>query len=65
MSYMGHYYAFLGSMAELIASAALSTPDAVRTAIKEYDTIGVDELILLPCLPDLDQIKRLADIVQG
>jgi alkanesulfonate monooxygenase SsuD/methylene tetrahydromethanopterin reductase-like flavin-dependent oxidoreductase (luciferase family) len=65
MAYLGNYYAFLGPMAQQIAGAALSTPDAVRTALKAYNDIGLDELILLPCIPDLDQIKQLADIVHG
>jgi alkanesulfonate monooxygenase SsuD/methylene tetrahydromethanopterin reductase-like flavin-dependent oxidoreductase (luciferase family) len=65
MSYIGNYYAFLGPMAQQMAKAVPSTPDAVRAAIKAYNDIGADELILWPCIPDLDQIKRLADIVQS
>jgi alkanesulfonate monooxygenase SsuD/methylene tetrahydromethanopterin reductase-like flavin-dependent oxidoreductase (luciferase family) len=65
MAYIGSYYSFMGSMARMMAQALPSTPEAVQTAIKGYSDIGVDELILLPCIADLDQIKRLADIVQG
>ncbi|HLI89515.1 MAG TPA: LLM class flavin-dependent oxidoreductase [Ktedonobacteraceae bacterium] len=65
MSYLGNYYAFLGPMVQQMAKTMPSTPDAVRAAVKTYNDIGADELILWPCIPDLDQIKRLADIVQG
>jgi alkanesulfonate monooxygenase SsuD/methylene tetrahydromethanopterin reductase-like flavin-dependent oxidoreductase (luciferase family) len=65
MAYIGNYYAFMGPAAQQMAKAMPSTPDAVRATIKGYNDIGADELILWPCIPDLDQIKRLADIAQS
>ncbi|GHO59734.1 LLM class flavin-dependent oxidoreductase [Ktedonobacter robiniae] len=62
-SYLGHYYSFLGPMAEKIIQSASSTPEAVKATIKGFSDKGVDELCLWPCLADLDQVDRLADLV--
>ncbi|MFJ3672507.1 LLM class flavin-dependent oxidoreductase [Streptomyces sp. NPDC090106] len=37
--------------------------DAVRTTVKAYEELGVDELILIPTVDDLDEVARLADVV--
>jgi hypothetical protein len=61
--YLRHYYAFLGPMAETIATSILTSLEALRGAIAAFAEVGVDELVLWPCTPDLDQIDRLADLV--
>jgi len=62
-SYLRHYYASMGPMAEQIASSVPSTPEAVKGAIQGFADVGADELICWPCIPDLDQIDRLADLI--
>ncbi len=61
--YLRTYYAFLGANAEQIASHMPSTPDAVKQTIQRFQAIGADELILWPCIADLDQVDRLAEVV--
>jgi alkanesulfonate monooxygenase SsuD/methylene tetrahydromethanopterin reductase-like flavin-dependent oxidoreductase (luciferase family) len=60
--YLGDYYAFLGDYAARVAAGALITETAVRDAISQFADSGCDELILFPCSPDLDQLRRLADL---
>jgi alkanesulfonate monooxygenase SsuD/methylene tetrahydromethanopterin reductase-like flavin-dependent oxidoreductase (luciferase family) len=57
------YYSNLGEGADFIASTVRTSPDAVRTAVKEFEAIGADELIFNPTLDDLDEIAKLADVV--
>ena len=61
--YLRHYYAFLGPMAETIASSIPTSLEALRGAIATFAEVGVDELVLWPCTPDLDPMDRLADLV--
>lgn len=62
-AYIRNYYAFAGPMAEQIASSLPSTLEAVKGAIQAFADVGVDELICWPCIPELNQIDRLADLV--
>lgn len=62
-SYIHHYYAFAGPMADMIASTILASPEAIQMAIQAYGEVGVDEIALWPTIPDLDQVDRLAQIV--
>lgn len=62
-AYIRNYYAFAGPMAEQIATGLPSTIEAVKGAIKAFSDVGVDELVCWPCIPDLDQIDRLANLV--
>jgi alkanesulfonate monooxygenase SsuD/methylene tetrahydromethanopterin reductase-like flavin-dependent oxidoreductase (luciferase family) len=64
-AYIRTYYAFMGPRAEQVASSLPSTPEALRETIKAFADIGVDELICWPCIPDLEQVDRLADIVSA
>lgn len=61
--YITHYYSFMGPMAENIANSAPSTPEALKEAIQSFADIGLDELVLWPCIPSLDQVERLAELV--
>ena len=61
--YIRHYYAFRGPMADRIASSVPSTPDAVKGAIRAYSDLGVDELILWPTIPDLNQVELLTELI--
>lgn len=63
ITYMKDYYAFTGPFAERIAAGLLTTPQAVRQFVQGYAEAGCDELVLLPAVAHLDQVKRLADVV--
>jgi alkanesulfonate monooxygenase SsuD/methylene tetrahydromethanopterin reductase-like flavin-dependent oxidoreductase (luciferase family) len=60
--YLHDYYGFLGDYAEQVVAGALTSEDAVRQAVGEFVDAGCDELILFPCAPDVDQLRRLADL---
>jgi alkanesulfonate monooxygenase SsuD/methylene tetrahydromethanopterin reductase-like flavin-dependent oxidoreductase (luciferase family) len=62
-SYILDYYAFMGPVAQYIAGAALTTPEAIKSRIQAFADIGTDELVLNPCIPQLDQVARLADVI--
>lgn len=61
--YIRHYYEYMGPVVEQFASSIPSTPEAVKGAIQAYADIGVDELICWPCVPELDQVDRLTDLI--
>ncbi len=61
--FMRSYYGFLGPAVENMVKALPTTTDAIRGLIAGYAAIGVDELILWPCIADLDQVEHLADLV--
>ncbi len=57
------YYAPQGrETAEMIAGSVLRSPDAIREAIAGFAEIGVDELMLIPSVPDLAQVHLLAEV---
>jgi alkanesulfonate monooxygenase SsuD/methylene tetrahydromethanopterin reductase-like flavin-dependent oxidoreductase (luciferase family) len=57
------YYAFRGAGAQQLANNVPASPGAVSSTIRGYADLGADEVILWPCIPELDQIDRLADLV--
>ena len=57
------YYAFLGPFSERIVAGLLTTPHALAQYARSYADAGCDELLLVPTVPDLDQLERLADVV--
>lgn len=59
--YILDYHAPLGPMAELMARFVLSSPEAIRASIQAFEELGTDELVLMPCIPEIDQVQRLAD----
>jgi alkanesulfonate monooxygenase SsuD/methylene tetrahydromethanopterin reductase-like flavin-dependent oxidoreductase (luciferase family) len=62
--YMRDYYDFAGSeLAEEWVRDMISTPQQVREAMREYESIGMDEMLFHPCVANLDELARLADIV--
>jgi len=46
----------------MAAEAALTSEDVVREQLAAFADAGCDELILFPCSPDVDQLRRLADV---
>jgi alkanesulfonate monooxygenase SsuD/methylene tetrahydromethanopterin reductase-like flavin-dependent oxidoreductase (luciferase family) len=63
-AYLRHYYAFTGPFAEKIAAANLTTPQAVVDFVRGYEEAGCDELVLFPTVPTLDQLDRLAEVLE-
>ena len=61
--YIRHYYSFLGEAAETMAQNAISTPEAVKDTIRDMEGIGMDEVVFLPSVAEMDQLDRLADII--
>lgn len=64
-SYMRDYYAFTGPFAERIAAGLLTTPQAIAQFIRGYEDAGCDELVLFPTIPDLTQLDKLANVLNG
>jgi alkanesulfonate monooxygenase SsuD/methylene tetrahydromethanopterin reductase-like flavin-dependent oxidoreductase (luciferase family) len=63
--YLREYYAFTGPFAEKIAAGLLTTPQAVADQLRGYREAGCSELSLLPAVPELEQLERLAEVVTG
>ncbi len=61
--YLRSYYGFMGPAVENMVKALPTTPEAARGMIASYAAIGMDEVIVWPCIADLDQVERLADVV--
>ncbi len=61
--YLRSYYGFMGPAVDNMLKALPTTVEAIRAVIAGYAAIGTDELILWPCIADLDQVERLADLV--
>ena len=57
------YYSAFGDFADLVVSAVCDTPQKLREAIASFEDIGADDLIFNSGTDDVDEIKRLADIV--
>lgn len=62
-AYLRDYYAFTGPFAEKVAAGNLTTPTAVVEYVRGYEEAGCDEVVLLPTVPEVDQVERLGDVV--
>ena len=59
-----HYNQFLGTeAAHQAGQRVLTSPEDVRQVIQQFAQVGLDEMVFLPQVPDLDQVGRLAEIV--
>jgi alkanesulfonate monooxygenase SsuD/methylene tetrahydromethanopterin reductase-like flavin-dependent oxidoreductase (luciferase family) len=59
--YLGDYYAFIGDYVGQITAGALTTRQKLAGAIAGFEDAGCDELILMPCNPDLAQVSLIAE----
>jgi alkanesulfonate monooxygenase SsuD/methylene tetrahydromethanopterin reductase-like flavin-dependent oxidoreductase (luciferase family) len=60
-SYLTHYYAKRGAeTANAIAASAATDEDTVLAYIQAFTEAGCDELFLMPCSPDPEQVDLLA-----
>src|SRR5262249_6323404 len=64
-AYLRSYYAFLGPIADVVAAAAPTDPDAVRGLAAAFAQTGADELIFLPTSAGAEQLDLLADAVDA
>jgi alkanesulfonate monooxygenase SsuD/methylene tetrahydromethanopterin reductase-like flavin-dependent oxidoreductase (luciferase family) len=55
------YYAYRGPLSDVIAGMVAATKEELHTVIQRYAEIETDELILVACIPEVDQVARLAD----
>jgi alkanesulfonate monooxygenase SsuD/methylene tetrahydromethanopterin reductase-like flavin-dependent oxidoreductase (luciferase family) len=64
-AYIAENYAFDRALAERRRRTLPTTPEAVRAAIARQADLGVDELILRPCTPDLEHLDRLEELASA
>lgn len=63
-SYLKHYYAWLGDFADQIAAGAAVSEETVRSYVAGFEQSGCDELILIACSSELDQVTLLAEAIK-
>ena len=63
--HMHSYYAYMGAMAGHLAAGAITGEDRLRDVVDGYAANGCDELNLLSCTADPDQLDRIAGVVFG
>jgi alkanesulfonate monooxygenase SsuD/methylene tetrahydromethanopterin reductase-like flavin-dependent oxidoreductase (luciferase family) len=61
--YLLDYYSFTGPFARRIAEGLLTSPRDVVQFMRGYADAGCDHLVLFPTSGEVEQLKRLADIV--
>lgn len=61
--YLRDYYAFIGESAEDWTDEMISSPRQVRDAVRDYEAVGMDELLFHPCVADPEELERLADVI--
>lgn len=61
--YLRHYYGFREGMAERAAGSMLASEDELRERFEAAQEAGIDELILWPAVPDLEQLDRYVALV--
>lgn len=62
--YINANYGYNPELASRRLRTLPASQESVEEAIKRQADMGVDEFILRPCAEDLDQMERLAEIVE-
>jgi len=57
------YYSVSGEFADIVAGAVCDSPAKVKETLSSFADIGVDEISFNTGTDDVDEVKRLADIV--
>jgi alkanesulfonate monooxygenase SsuD/methylene tetrahydromethanopterin reductase-like flavin-dependent oxidoreductase (luciferase family) len=60
---IGDYHAGKGIYTDMVVKGVADGPARLRTVVKEFQDIGADELILSPATDELEDVRRLAEIV--
>lgn len=58
---LGHYYSFLGDIANQIVAGAAKDPETVKQYLSGFEAAGADEVICFPASPDPAQVEMLAN----
>lgn len=62
-AYIRDYYAFMGPRADYMANNIPISSQAVKEIIQAYSDTGMDELVLWPCIAELNQLEMLAELI--
>lgn len=57
------YHRLARDHVDVVVDGLADTADKVRVAVKQYDELGVDEVIFSPATDDLSDVARLAEVV--
>lgn len=60
---VGDYYDGSGPFVDIAVGGVRTTPAEITEAVKEFEALGAEELILNPTSDDIDEIARLAQLV--
>ena len=60
--YLEHYWAFNLPAVDEYMRDSLFSPQAIREMAKGLEAIGMDELLLIPCVAEIDQLERAAEV---
>lgn len=60
---LGHYYAWLGEVADRIVAGAVTDAETAQRYIEAYAQAGADELIMFPAATDPEQVELLAEAI--
>jgi hypothetical protein len=63
ISALKDWYRFMGPVSETMAQAFPQGPDAIRGILKQFEDIGVDEVVLYSGSDDINEMDRLAEII--
>jgi alkanesulfonate monooxygenase SsuD/methylene tetrahydromethanopterin reductase-like flavin-dependent oxidoreductase (luciferase family) len=63
-AYLADYYAFTGHFADRVVEGLLTDPQAVAQFARGYADAGCDELVLFPAVAAIEQLIRLAEILE-
>jgi alkanesulfonate monooxygenase SsuD/methylene tetrahydromethanopterin reductase-like flavin-dependent oxidoreductase (luciferase family) len=58
---LGHYYAWLGEIADQIVAGTATDGDTVKQYLAGFEAAGCDEMICFPASPDVGQVELLAE----
>lgn len=61
--YVNDYYSFAPPYAQLVLNNTPAGKQAVRDTITAFEQAGCDELIMVPCSSDVEQLKLLAELL--
>ena len=64
-AYINEYYSRQGASGDVMVERILKTPQSIKDAIKGFQDIGMDDYVIMPTAPTLDQFDRLAEVVGG
>lgn len=64
-AYVDHYYTWIsGAARDRMIGNVLATPERIREGMDLYESIGMDELLLLPTDYHVEQLELLAELVR-